>query len=336
MQFIRIFNNFRIPNFFNMVKKIFITGASGFIGRAVVKRLKDNYALTLMLPPDEPTTGLGDQNIVRGDVTRPGSLSRLMDGHDTVIHIAGSVGYQSWRNCLSINVDGTRNVIKKAVKSGVIRFIHMSSVSVYGRVPDISITEEQALKKIRDPYGDTKIEAEQLVRRYAEKNRIDLTVLRPTAVYGEGDNKFLPKLMENLQTGKFRMMGDGKHSVDLVNVADVAEAVYLALLRPESVGQTYNIANEKNPSWNQFLKAVCEELDVPYKNRYISYKLAFRVAALMEFFSIFTPKPPRLSRYAVRLVGRQYNYSISKARKELGFEPSVDLIEGIRQCISNM
>ncbi len=316
-----------------MVKKIFITGASGFIGKAVVKRLKDNYELTLLLPEGEPDAGLRGQHIVRGDVTRSKSLSGLINGHDTVIHMAGAVGYQSWRNCLSINVDGTRNVIRRAVKAGVIRFIHMSSVSVYGRVPDLKITEGQPYKKIRDPYGDTKIEAEKFVKKYAGKNRVDLTILRPTAVYGEGDSKFLPKLTENLKTGKFRMMGDGNHSVDLVNVADVAEAVYLALLRPESVGQTYNIANEKNPSWNAFLKALSEELDIPYNARYISYKTAYRVAALMEFFSVFSGRPPRLSRYAVRLVGRQYNYSIKKARSELGFEPSVGLIDGVRDCI---
>ena len=120
---------------------------------------------------------------------------------------------------MSINVDGSRNVIRAAVKAGIIRFIHMSSVSVYGRIPDIRISEDQPFKKIRDPYGDTKIDAEQQIRKYAEKNRIDLTVLRPTAVYGEGDRKFLPTLVENLRSGRFRMMGDGSHSVDLVNVA---------------------------------------------------------------------------------------------------------------------
>jgi len=319
-----------------MIKKIFLTGASGFIGRNVVKRLRDNYELTLLLPPDESSIGLGDQNIVRGDITRYRSLTGLMKGHDTVIHMAGAVGYQSWRNCLSINVDGSRNVVRQAAKAGVIRFIHMSSVSVYGRIHDIRITEDQPFKKIRDPYGDTKIEAENLVRKYAEKNRIDLTVLRPTAVYGEGDNKFLPKLMENLKSGKFRIMGDGSHEVDLVNVADVAEAVYLSILRPESIGQTYNIANVKNPSWNRFLREISAELELPYNNRHISYKLAYRVAGLMEFFSVFSNRPPRLSRYAVRMVGRQYNYSIEKARKELGFEPSINLIEGMKECIKNI
>ena len=316
-----------------MIKKIFITGASGFIGRNVVARLKDKYELTLLLLPGEPATGLSDQNIVRGDVTRLNSLSRLIKGHDTVIHMAGAVGYQSWRKTLSINVDGTRNVMRKAIKAGVIRFIHMSSVSVYGRVPDLRISEDQPYKKIRDPYGDTKLEAEQLIWKLAEKNRIDLTVLRPTAVYGEGDNKFLPTLTENLKSGKFRIMGDGNQSVDLVNVKDVTEAVYLSLLRPESIGQVYNIANENNPSWNEFLKAVSEELDIPYSKRHISYKLAYRVAGLMEFLSVFNNKDPKISRYAVRMIGREYDYSIQKARDELGFEPSVDLITGIRESI---
>lgn len=316
-----------------MVKKIFLTGASGFIGRAVIKRLKVNHQLTLLLLPDESIAGLGDLNVARGDITRLRSLSGLMNGHDTVIHMAGSVGYQSWRNCLSINVDGTRNVLKQAVKAGVIRFIHMSSVSVYGRVPDIRIMEEQPYRKIQDPYGDTKIAAEQLARKFADRHRIDLTILRPTAAYGVGDNKFLPGLVQNLNTGRFRMIGDGNHSVDLVHVTDVAESVYLALHKQESVGQAYNITNEKNPTWNEFLKAIGSELGIPFPDRNISYKQANLLAGFMEFFSKFTRRPPRLSRYTVRLVGKQYNYSIEKARKELGYEPSVDLLDGIREGV---
>jgi nucleoside-diphosphate-sugar epimerase len=209
----------------------------------------------------------------------------------------------------------------------------MSSVSVYGRVPDISITEDQPYKKIRDPYGDTKIEAELLAREIASECGMALTILRPTAVYGKGDNKFLPKLLENLRSGKFKMMGDGSHSVDLVNVIDVAESVSLALAHDQSIGQTYNIANERNPSWNAFLKFVSDELNIPYTSSYISYRLAYRIAGLMEGISRITGKPPRLSRYAVRLVGRQYNYVIDKAKRELGFKPSVDLLDGIQTCI---
>ena len=280
-----------------------------------------------------PAEKFSGMKIIRGDITRPKGLAGNLRGHDTLIHIAGSVGFQTWKNCRLVNIEGTRNILKEAADSGIRRVIHMSSVSVYGRVPDITITEDQPFKKIGDPYGDTKIEAEYLVRQIAEENGMDYTILRPTAVYGQGDNKFLPKLMENLTSGKFKMIGNGNHSVDLVNVIDVAESVSLVIEKDASIGQTYNIANEQNPTWNEFLIVVSEELNIPYSSSYISYNLAYRIAGLMELMSSITGKPPRLSRYAVRLVGRQYNYVIDKAKDELGFNPSVKLLDGIRTCI---
>ncbi|MCK4853066.1 MAG: NAD-dependent epimerase/dehydratase family protein [Bacteroidales bacterium] len=317
-----------------MAKRIFITGASGFIGKSVVERLiREDYQLSLLLLPNESAEIFPDMNIIRGDITRPETLAGKLSGHDTLIHIAGSVGFQTWEDCLHVNVEGTRNICREALAANIRRFIYMSSVSVYGRVPDIAIAEEQPYKKIRDPYGDTKIEAELLLKQLARESGLEVTILRPTAVYGQGDNKFLPKLMENLRSGKFRMMGDGNHSVDLVNVIDVAESVSLALQKDDSIGQTYNIANEQNPSWNEFLKVVAGEMNLPYTSSYISYKIAYRIAGLMELMSRITGKPPRLSRYAVRLVGRQYNYVIDKAKDELGFRPSVKLLDGIRSCI---
>lgn len=314
-----------------MVKKILITGGTGTTGRAVVKRLKDNYALTLLLPPGEPAAGLGVRNIVRGDITRAHSLENLIEGYDTVIHMACASGYRSWKDCLSINVDGSRNIIRKSVKAGVIRFIQMSTVAVYGRVPGSTITENQPLKKINDPYGDTMIDAEHIVRRISEKHRIDLTVFRPAEPLGTGDDKLLSRLMERLRSGYHRMIDDGGNPASLVNAADVAEAVYLALLKPESVAQTYNIAAGKNPSWNEFVEEVCRGMDIPFAPKYISYKSAFRQAVLSEFLSAFSNKPPGLNRYEVRLAGKSCSYSIRKAREELGFEPSENLLGGIRE-----
>lgn len=317
-----------------MAKRIFITGASGFIGKTVVEKLlRNDCQLSLLHLPEEPAEKYSDLNIIRGDITRADTLAGKLSGHDTLIHIAGSVGFQTWKNCKQVNIEGTRNILTEAADSGIRRVIQMSSVSVYGRIPDIAITEEQPLRKIGDPYGDTKIEAEYLVRQIAEENGMEYTILRPTAVYGRGDNKFLPKLMENLRSGKFKMMGDGNHSVDLVNVIDVAESVSLVLQKDVSIGQTYNIANEQNPTWNEFLQVVVEEMKIPYSSSYIPYHLAYRLAGLMEVISKITGNPPRLSRYAVRLVGRQYDYVIEKAKNELGFHPSVDLLDGIRTCI---
>jgi nucleoside-diphosphate-sugar epimerase len=314
-----------------MANRIIITGASGFIGKAVVERLlNDDYRLSLLYLPGEPTEEVANLNIIRGDITLSDTLTGKLREHDTLVHVAGSVGFQTWKACRSVNIEGTRNILTEAAQAGIRRVIHMSSVSVYGRVPDTAITEDQPFKKIGDPYGDTKIEAEYLVRQIAKENGMDYTILRPTAVYGKGDKKFLPTLIQNLESGKFKMMGDGKHSVDLVNVIDVAEAVSLVLEKEISIGQTYHIANQENPTWNEFLQAVAEELNLSYHSRHIPFWLAYRVAGLMEAIARITGKPPRLSRYAVRLVGRQYHYVIDKAIDELGFAPSVKLLEGIR------
>ena len=113
---------------------IFITGAAGFLGKAITNRLlADNCAVTaLLLPGDKalPATGC---EIVRGDITNPESLKGKIRGHDVVIHLAGVVGYgQTWKTCIAINREGTRNFAAEAIQSGARRFIHMSSVSVYG------------------------------------------------------------------------------------------------------------------------------------------------------------------------------------------------------------
>jgi 2-alkyl-3-oxoalkanoate reductase len=316
--------------------KVFVTGASGFIGRAVVKKLIGHgHSVTALLLPQEPASAVAGASVVRGDVTQPETLGGKMAGHGAVIHLAGAVGYQTRKDCLRINKQGTLNVVHEAVHSGVRRFIHMSSVSVYGRVPNTPIGEDFPFKKIGDPYGDTKIEGENIVRVYADRGTLDLTILRPTAVYGEGDNKFLPKLVENLRSGKFRVIGDGEQSVDLVHVQDVAEFVRLVLEDRKSIGEVYNIANAHNPTWNEMLAVICAELGVPVPSKHLPYKLAYRIAGVMEVMSFFTRKPPRLNRYSIRLIGRQYTYLTDKARREMDFSPSTALLDGIRNYIKS-
>jgi nucleoside-diphosphate-sugar epimerase len=313
---------------------IFVTGASGFIGQAVVKKLlQSGYAVIALLLPQEPESLAAGTRIVRGDVTRPETLARTMKGSDAVIHLAGAVGFQTWKNCLATNRDGTANVVHEAVSSGVRRFIHMSSVSVYGRTPGVPIREDYPLKKIGDPYGDTKIDAESILREVERQGTLDLTVIRPTVVYGPGDNKFVPTLLRNLLSGKFRVIGDGEQTVDLIHVDDLAAFVLRVLQEPKTIGRTYNMTNLGNPSWNEMVKQLSADLDVPAPRGHISYRTAFRLAGVLEAISAVTGKPPRLNRYSVRVVGRPYHYLIDAARQDLGFTPSIDLMAGLKECL---
>jgi nucleoside-diphosphate-sugar epimerase len=313
---------------------VFITGASGFIGQAIVKKLiREGHSVTALLLPQEPEDLVAGARIVRGDVTKPASLSGTMKGTEAIVHLAGAVGFQSWKSCLAINRDGTSNVVREAVSAGVRRFIQMSSVSVYGRTPGVEIREDFPLKKIGDPYGDTKIDAETILREREGEGDLDLTVIRPTVVYGPGDNKFLPALLGNIRSGSFRMIGDGEQTVDLIHVDDLAAFVSLVLGDRRAYGRTYNMTNVGNPSWNEMLKMVCAELGLPAPKKHLPYATAYRLAGIMEALAAATGKPPKLTRYAVRVVGRPYHYLIDAARQELGFTPSIDLRAGLKECL---
>jgi len=313
--------------------KIYMTGATGFIGKKIVRKLRDEeHDVIALLLPDE-AHDFPDVTIVRGDITRPESLEGTMCECDTVVHLAGAVGYGlKMRESKKINKEGTYNVAREAVRSGIRRFIHFSSVSVYGRVPDVAITEEFPLTKIGDPYGDTKIDAEHVLNGFVRDGFLDLTIIRPTVIYGPGDDKFLPKLIENIRSGRARIIGKGDNSVDLIHVSDVADCVSFLLREERTIGKIYNVTNRNNPTWKELLELIATEMGLPVPDKHIPYTLAFLVAGVMECVSFFSKKAPRLTRYAVRVVGRQYHYLTNRLQED-GFTPVMDLREGIRRCV---
>ncbi len=318
--------------------RVLLTGATGFIGRRLIARLADEgHWMTAMLLPSEPEPDWGATRIVRGDITDPASLEGKLVEQDAVVHLAGAVGYgQTFKRCNEINRDGTANIAREACAAGIRRFLHMSSVSVYGRVAGRELSEDAPLRKIGDPYGDTKIDAERILGTLADEGKLDLTIIRPTVIYGPGDDKFLPKLVENLKTGTARIIGSGNNTVDLVHVDDAVELITKALVDPRAVGGVYNLSNPDNPSWKTMLTAMAEELGVPAPTQRLPYPIAMVAAALIEMQAWLKGETPRLTRYAVRVIGRQYHYSIERAREELGYEPRVELLDGLRQCLAAM
>ncbi len=314
--------------------RIFVTGGSGFLGRAIVGRLLgDGHRVTSLLLPGDDSEPDGRCDVVRGDITRADTLQGLLNGHSGVLHLAGAVGYgQTWRTCIRLNREGSRNVALEAARAGARRFVHMSSVSVYGRVPFLPVDEETPLKKIGDPYGDTKIDAETVIRETAGRRELDLTVIRPTVIYGPGDLLFLPKLLENLERGAARLIGGGGNTVNLIHVDDVAEFVALVFRTEAATGRVYNLTHPENPTWKELFNAVAATLGIPAPAKSIPYRAAYLLAGLLEFVSRITRKPPRITRYAVRNVGRQYHYVTDRMQQELGFAPSIPTLQGVCDC----
>lgn len=316
--------------------RVLVTGASGFIGRRLLPALADagHEVTALLLPGDEIRLDAASR-IVRGDITQPDSLAGLPVEHDAIVHLAGAVGYgQTFARCTQLNVAGTANIAREAVACGVRRFVHMSSVSVYGRVADVRIAEDFPLRKIGDPYGDTKIDAEDVVRAWAERGELEVTVVRPTVIYGPGDDRFLPKLVENLRAGRARVIGSGANRVDAIHVDDVVRFLALVLADERAVGGVYNLNNPSNPRWGDLIDLVARTIGVEPPRRHLPYGVALALAALTEAAAYLRGQEPRLTRYAVRVIGRSYEYATDRARSELGFEPRVNMSDAIRDLAS--
>jgi nucleoside-diphosphate-sugar epimerase len=316
--------------------RLLVTGASGFVGRRLLPRLaaEGHEPVALLLPGEaRPDGGLAAAAaIVRGDVTRPETLAGAADGCDGVVHLAAAVGYgQRMEHCLRLNRDGTAHVAAEAARAGARRFVQMSSVSVYGRAPDRPLDEDAPLRRTGDPYGDTKIDAERLLEACARRGALDLTLLRPTVLHGPGDLRFLPKLVENLRSGRARVVGSGRNTVDAIHVDDVAEAVVRVLREPRAVGRAYNLNHPANPTWNELVAAVAEALGVAAPARHVPYPAALALAGALEAAAKLRGREPRLTRYAVRVVGRQYRYLVDRARAELGFVAGRGLLESVRE-----
>lgn len=309
--------------------RFLVTGGSGFLGRTLVPRLRaEGFAVRVLLLPGEAPPAFAGDDVVRGDLTDPASLAGAAKDCAGVLHLAAAVGYgRTMAHCRRVNVEGTRAIAAEAVRAGARRFVQMSSVSVYGRVPGALLSEDAPRRRTGDPYGDTKIEAEELLEARAARGELDLTLLRPTVIYGPGDRLFLPKLAENVRSGRARLVGDGANTVDAVHVDDVAEIVARVLRTPASVGRRYNVAHPANPTWAELLAAVAAALGVPPPRGRLPYAVALALAGVLEAAAALRGREPRLTRYAVRVVGRQYAYDGARAARELGFVPRRRLLE---------
>ena len=313
--------------------KIFLTGATGFLGEYALDRLlKEKHSVRALVLSRESTAHMKNIEIVEGDITAPETFRGSLKGCDAVIHLAGAVGYgQTLENCINVNINGTRNIAAEAVSCGVRRFIHCSSVSVYGRVSGVDLFEDAPYRKINDPYGDTKIEAEKTLLEM--KENLDITIFRPTVIYGKGDRVFLPRLAERIKSGKFKIIGNGENRITLIHAHDVARAITMVLNNKKTYGKIYNLSNTDNLPVNELAALIAETVGYEKMLEHVPYHVALTAAGVMEFLFPLLGKTPPVPRFAVRILGLPYYYMTDAIGKDLGFKPEIDIRKGIVETL---
>ena len=325
-----------------------VTGGCGFVGAAIVRALKErgDEVIVLDLAPECPVDGVDYRRI---DITDKAAVTEACRGVDTVIHNASIVHTKQNKQDViwAVNLGGTENMVAAAQQNGVPRFIYISSGSVVYEGKDIENGDESLpySSVSQAPYADSKIAAEKLVIAENGKHGLATCALRPHVVFGPGDNRFMPTLIKKGRNGQLRVqIGRGVWLSDYTYVSNMTDAVLLADealaeggLNSVAAGQAYFITNgEPMPFWD-FIRKVAARLGYPPVKYTAPKSLVYAIAAVQV--GIDTLKggtlnaEDGLTRFAIRYMCTHHYFSIEKARRDLGYNPSVSVEEGIeRTC----
>ncbi|NOZ11120.1 MAG: NAD(P)-dependent oxidoreductase [Gammaproteobacteria bacterium] len=323
-------------------KKLLVTGAAGFIGGALFKRLVeyglDVVGTVLYAEEAEELREKGYQVAVL-DLASDASWDDLLQGVDIVFNIAAL--FQEVEHAESmyrkVNVDGTIKLIKLAGKLGVERFVHCSTVGVHGHVKEIPCTEKSPFNPM-DEYHRTKLAGELAVLEYAKTLAADgmiVTVNRPAMVYGPGDVRML-KLFKTIASGKFMMIGSGEVLAHLGYIDDQTDSLLLGGVAPrEKVHlEAFNIASSKYISLNDLASSIAQAAGVKLSKIKIPVWPVWLAGLLCEMICRPLRIKPPIFRRRVGFFTHNRAFDISKARSMLGYQPKVEDRDGIRITVN--
>lgn len=313
--------------------KALVTGASGFTGGYMVKNLLSHgYHVRVLVRPTSNIEELKKLPIEFsfGQVQTPDQVYDAMQGIDVVFHIAALYRSASLPDSAywEVNVVGTENILKAALKTGVRRVLYCSTGGVHGHIKNPPANEDTPYNP-GDVYQESKVEAEKMVRYFYQKYNLPTTIVRPIGIYGPGDMRML-KMYRTIQEGKFIMFGSGNVMYHLTFVTDTVEGFRLAAEKPQAIGQAYVIAGEKHTTLNRFAEIVAQELEVPPPRFHLPIWPLYAAGFLCEKVCIPLRVQPPIFRRRVDIFIKDRAFDITKAKTELDFQPKVDMAEGIR------
>jgi nucleoside-diphosphate-sugar epimerase len=315
--------------------EILVTGGNGFLGRHVVKALRERgESVRVLALRSEDTSSLESQGaeVYRGDIRDPVAVRRAMTGVEGVLHLAGMMGlWRPMEEYREVNVTGTENVCRAALAEGA-RVVHVSSWTVYGMGLGEPVREDRPLRPLREPYAMTKAEGDVLVQRMIAENQLPAVIIRPGTIFGPGSALNFGRIADRLRAGRWIIVGSGRNALPLVYVSDVVRGLLLALDQPRALGEAYNIGNDLPLSQREFLSVLAREIGATPPRLRIPYRVLYTVASLAERYAELTrsKREPIVTRHGVNLFGTDNRHAIDKAGRELGYTPQVPLTEGIR------
>ena len=311
--------------------RVFITGATGFVGGALARALSRNGAdVHALARPRADRSALDGMPITwhEGDVTVPKSLNGALANATWIIHAAGRLGQAGVPEDVycRINVDGTRNVLAAALHAGSkVRVLHVSTPGVLGRTTQEPATEDLPYEPT-NPYERSKVAAEKLALKFAAGG-LPVIVARPGFIYGPGDHHVL-KLFKAVRRGQFFYIGGGRHLCHPTFISDVVDGVLLCLQRGR-VGELYHFTGPRPVTFRELGETIAAALGVPPPWLNVPGWSAVLGAMGLEALARLIRQAPPLSRTGVDFFSADRVFSWQKAHDELGYTPKYDLSTGV-------
>ncbi len=324
-----------------------VTGGAGFLGRPLVDALRRRgHEVTVLDKGARPWRD--DVELIDGDIRDLTTVDQAAAGRDAIFHSASLV-HTKWNQLdliRGVNIGGTENVLAAARRAGVPRLVYVSSASIVYEGRDIQNGDETLPHATRfaAPYAQTKSVAEKAVLA-ASDARLCTCALRPHSIFGPGDTRLVPAILEKAKKGKLKFaVGKPGKRTDFTYVDNVVDACLAACERLEPgspvAGQAYFITNGEPMGFWDFVRQVVEPLGYGSARFTIPYPIAYAAAWARETLDTLKGgtlnSEESLSRFTIDYLCTDHFYSIAKAERDLGYRPAVRMEEGIARTVADL
>ncbi|MCK5145545.1 NAD-dependent epimerase/dehydratase family protein [bacterium] len=315
--------------------KVLVTGANGFVGAAVCKKLLDrgDYVRGLVRKTSDLSLLKGlnvDLEVV--SLNDKEALASVVKDIDVVYHVAAAVGdWGSLEWFREINVYATRRLMELSAAAGVKRLVYVSSVAVHSFIDAQDMDETAPQNPTPFPYCQSKREAEEVVRAFHQKGGMETVIIRPGDVYGPGDRTSLLKMAPMLEKGLLLLIDNGRTLGAFTYVENLADGILLGGLHPAAAGDTFIITDGIKMSWKEYFDRLCSALDLPHPRLSLKPGFVRALARCMESLhrSLRLKQRPFITCYLAEHLCSDFHFSVEKAATVLGYSPAVTVDEAI-------
>lgn len=288
---------------------ILITGASGFVGRNLVKQLAPRSNIRCLVRKTSDVSALSGCELTEGDINDYNSLVSATKGVDAVVHLVAALGASSYRENFDVHVRGAKNLVNACKANGVKRLVVASTVAT--------------LADRKSDYGVTKAMADEIFM----ESGLDVTILKPDFIYGKDGKGFLT-LVDVIRKHRFiPIPGNGRYRRQPVHVDDVCKALYSALVSRDAIGKTYIVASEEPIEFNIMVDKIMEHVGVKKPKVHLPISLLLLLSKLAKL-----KKGSRLNQTVVLGIAQDRAEDVTPLIKELGVKP-VSFEEGLEKSL---